>query len=244
MSETQNAMNDTAPPEVRLDLQRKARIGIAEAILCANKTVDHLCDIVTKLSHQTDCFLLTRLGPDVFAQFPLAIKERLDYDALSRTALLGPIPTPRASADIVIVAAGTSDASVVHEASRTLRCAGHSATLIFDVGVAGLWRLMEKIEVINAHRVVIAVAGMDAALPTVLGGLTALPLIGVPTSTGYGVSRGGETALNAMLASCSAGISVVNIDNGYGAACAAMRIVAQLDIAWSKARSGSSVHSP
>ncbi len=237
-------MKDAAPPEVQLDLKRKSRIGIAEAILCANKTVDQLSDIVTKLSKQTDCFLFTRLGAHVFAELPPTVRQQLDYDVLSRTALLGPVPVPRAHVDIVIVAAGTSDASVVHEASRTLRCAGHSATLIFDVGVAGLWRLLEKIDAINSHRVVIAVAGMDAALPTVLGGLTPLPIIGVPTSTGYGVSKVGETALNAMLASCSAGISVVNIDNGYGAACAALRVLSQIDIARSKTDSGSSARSP
>jgi len=124
-----------------------------------------------------------------------------------------------------VVAAGTSDASVAREAARTLTYYGESPAEITDVGVAGLWRLLERIEEIRTMKVVIAVAGMDAALPTVIGGLVAAPVIGVPTSVGYGASENGQTALKAMLASCSPGLTVTNIDNGYGAACAALRIL-------------------
>jgi NCAIR mutase (PurE)-related protein len=126
---------------------------------------------------------------------------------------------------VAVVCAGTSDVAVAREAARTLRYYGEGAVEISDVGVAGLWRLLERIEEIRKHRIVIAVAGMDAALPTVIGGLVSGVVIGVPTSVGYGVSNGGQTALNAMLASCSSGLVVANIDNGFGAACAALRIL-------------------
>ncbi len=126
---------------------------------------------------------------------------------------------------VAIVAAGTSDARVAREAQRTLRHAGVDAEAIADVGVAGLWRLMARIEEIRRFPIVIAVAGMDAALASVLGGLAPGALIAVPTSVGYGAAEGGRTALNAMLASCAPGVVVCNIDNGYGAACAALRIL-------------------
>ena len=117
------------------------------------------------------------------------------------------------------------DAAVAREAARTLAYYGESPAEITDVGVAGLWRLLERIEGIRGMKVVIAVAGMDAALPTVIGGLISAPVIGVPTSVGYGAAEGGQTALKAMLASCAPGLTVTNIDNGYGAACAALRIL-------------------
>jgi NCAIR mutase (PurE)-related protein len=126
---------------------------------------------------------------------------------------------------VAIVAAGTSDAPAAREAERTLRHAGVGASVIIDVGVAGLWRLMDRIEEIRRFPVVIAVAGMDAALASVLGGLYGGSLICVPTSVGYGAAEEGRTALNAMLASCAPGIVVTNIDNGYGAACAVLRML-------------------
>ena len=126
---------------------------------------------------------------------------------------------------VAIVAAGTADSPVAREAARTLRHEGVEATLVSDVGVAGLWRLMERIAEIARHPVVIAVAGMDAALASVLGGLVPGAVIAVPTSTGYGAAEAGRTALNAMLASCAPGVTVCNIDNGYGAAAAALRIL-------------------
>jgi NCAIR mutase (PurE)-related protein len=124
-----------------------------------------------------------------------------------------------------VVAAGTSDVAVAREAARTLRYYGEPVAEITDVGVAGLWRLLERIEEIRRMKVIVAVAGMDAALPTVIGGLVSSPVIGVPTSVGYGVAEDGRTALHAMLASCAPGLVVTNIDNGYGAACAALRIL-------------------
>ncbi len=114
---------------------------------------------------------------------------------------------------------------VAREVARTLSYYGEAPLEINDVGVAGLWRLLERIEEIRGMRVIVAVAGMDAALPTVIGGLVSAPVIGVPTSVGYGVAEGGQTALKSMLASCAPGLTVTNIDNGYGAACAALRIL-------------------
>ena len=132
---------------------------------------------------------------------------------------------PAGTARVAVVTAGTSDAGPAREAVRTLAFNGHATTLIMDIGVAGLWRLTERVDEIAAHPVVIAVAGMDAALPSVLGGLVGSLVIAVPTSTGYGAARGGETALASCLTSCAPGIVVCNIDNGYGAACAAMRML-------------------
>ena len=131
----------------------------------------------------------------------------------------------RLPARIAIVAAGTSDASAAREALRTLAFEGEAATLIIDVGVAGLWRLAERIDEIRRHRAIIAVAGMEGALFSVLAGLVAAPVIAVPTSIGYGIARHGRTALAAALASCATGLVVVNVDNGFGAAQAALRMV-------------------
>ena len=147
---------------------------------------------------------------------------------LSRTAIFGdPHPT-LAMAPVAIVMAGTSDLPVGREAARTLAFAGQPYREFTDIGVAGLWRLLERIEEIRSAPVVIVAAGMDAALVSVVGGLVSSPVIALPTSVGYGVATGGATALHASLASCAPGISVVNIDNGYGAACAALQILRAL----------------
>jgi NCAIR mutase (PurE)-related protein len=129
---------------------------------------------------------------------------------------------------VAIVSGGSSDVPIASEAKKTLEYYGVNSLMISDVGVAGLWRLTERLQDIQNHKVVICIAGMDAALPTVLGGLISSALIAVPTSVGYGMAEGGETALRALLVSCAPGISVVNIDNGYGAACAAIRILNQI----------------
>jgi len=149
---------------------------------------------------------------------------QLEFDPLSRTAILGQPHRARLTAPVAIVMAGTSDLPVGREAARTLAFAGQPYREYSDVGVAGLWRLLERIEDIRSSPVVIVAAGMDAALVSVVGGLVSSAVIALPTSVGYGVAKGGATALHAALASCAPGISVVNIDNGYGAACAALRI--------------------
>ena len=211
------------------DHDRHRRIGLPEAVLCEGKPVDAIIEIADELSNPSpQPLLLTRLSKEKHAQLPQRIKDQLDFHPLSRTAYLNGRTSNVWPAKIAVVSAGTSDLAVAWEAARTLEFMGVSAGMFADLGVAGLWRLQSRIEEICAHDIVIIVAGMDAALAAVLGGLCGRPLIAVPTSVGYGVAEDGRTALHSMLVSCSPGITVVNIDNGYGAACGALRILASL----------------
>jgi len=215
----------TLHKDIMLDFAREARTGLDEAVFCAGKTVAHIAEILRQVENRNARILLTRLEPEQFSSLPVSQQEKIDYEPLSRTGYFAnPHPVVE-TRRVAVVAAGTSEVSVAREAARTLTYYGEVPTEISDVGVAGLWRLLERIEEIRSMKVVIAVAGMDAALPTVVGGLLGAPVIGVPTSVGYGASEGGQTALKAMLASCSPGLTVTNIDNGYGAACAALRIL-------------------
>ena len=213
----------SAPNAITLDLERRARIGIEEAVLCESKTPEQLAEILRRADEAGRSLLLTRLDAAHRDTLPAALAERIDYEALSRTGFFGTVAAPSGAARVAIVSAGTSDQPVSREAARTLAYHGHPSVEIGDVGVAGLWRLMDRIDEIRAFPVVIVAAGMDAALPSVLGGLVPGMVIAVPTSTGYGIAKGGATAMMAMLASCAPGVAVVNIDNGYGAACAALR---------------------
>ena len=213
--------------DIRLDLAREARIGIAEAVYCAGKSTDQLARIIAM--DQASRRLFTRLAPEQVAALPAEAAERLTYDPLSRTAVTGAMPPVSGPARVAIVAAGTSDLPIVAEVERTLAFHGQTATQFLDCGVAGLWRLLEQQAAIGRHPVVIAVAGMEGALFSVLGGLVRGVLIAVPSAVGYGVADGGRTALHAALASCAPGIAVVNIANGYGAACAALRVLGALD---------------
>lgn len=217
-----------ATNEVTLDFQRAARIGFEEAIFCQGKTVAHLTEILEQARDKQAGLLLTRLSAEQLDALPHGLRSALDYEPVSRTAFFGAVKPAPGPARVAVVAAGSSDAFVTREVTRTLRYSGEASTLIHDVGVAGLWRLLDKLEVIAAHPVVVVAAGMDAALPTVVGGLVGSVIIAVPTSTGYGVAAGGTSALHSMLASCAPGISVMNIDNGYGAACAALRVLRAL----------------
>lgn len=210
------------------DHDRLERIGMPEAVLCGTKSVDQVREIAIELAQSTDePRLFTRMTDEQLDGLPDALRQRLDDDRLSRTAMInGTLPTRPGR--VAVVAAGTSDASVAAEAARTLQFSGVHRELIVDVGVAGLWRLEARLDEIREADVVIAVAGMDAALVSVLGGLVAAPVIAAPTSVGYGVAAGGTTALNSALASCAQGVTVVNIDNGFGAACAAVRMLSLL----------------
>jgi pyridinium-3,5-biscarboxylic acid mononucleotide synthase len=214
-----------ASSDIKLDLERSARLGFDEAIFCAAKTVLHLTQVLDHAQEKRARMLLTRLSPEQHAQLPEAHRAHIDFEPISRTGFYGAPHELAGEPRVAVVAAGTSDVPVSREAARTLRYYGVPSAEISDVGVAGLWRLLERIEEIRRMPVVIAVAGMDAALPTVIGGLVGSVVIGVPTSVGYGVASGGHSALNAMLASCAPGLVVMNIDNGYGAACAALRIL-------------------
>ncbi len=209
-------------PEFVLDPERTRRIGLPEAIFCAGKSPAQIAAI---LQTATTPLLLTRLDPDRLAALPAPLRHALDYDPHSRTGFHGEPQPVAGPADVAVVTAGTSDLPVAREAERTLRFQGRAALLVADVGVAGLWRLMRRLPELQAMRVLIVAAGMDAALPSVLAGLVGGVVIAVPTSVGYGVAAGGHAALNAILASCAPGIVSVNIDNGYGAACAALRVL-------------------
>ena len=211
--------------EFRLDWARETRTGTSEAVLCEPKTPAQIEAIVGHAHDAGRRLLLTRLAERKFGRLAAAARDRLDYDAPSRTAILGGLPALRHSARIAIVCGGTSDAPVAYEAARTLAFQGEQATLVADVGVAGLWRLLERLDEIRRHRVVIAIAGMEGALFSVLAGLVHCPVLAVPRSVGYGVGGGGRTALRAALASCASGLVVVNIDNGFGAAHAALRML-------------------
>ena len=215
-------MTDNLTTEFEMDWARGARTGIAEAVFCENKTVEQIAGILTAAAEQP--LLLTRLGIEKYRELPETLRNRLDYDASSRTAFHGFIQKPQPSG-VGIVCAGTSDLSVAREAQRTLAFHGHAAPIICDVGVAGLWRLMNRLEEIRTFTAIIAVAGMEGALFSVLAGLVKAPVIAVPTSVGYGVAAQGRAALSSALASCASGLVCVNIDNGFGAACAVLRIL-------------------
>lgn len=211
--------------EIDLDFERAERIGLEEAIYCAGKSSAQIGEILKAAAARATPLLLTRLDPERLAGLPAELASAIDYCAVSRTGFFGPLRAVEGPAQVAIVAAGTSDTPVAREAERVLRYQGQAASMILDVGVAGLHRLTRRLEEIRAHPVVIVCAGMDAALASVLGGLVSGPVIAVPTSVGYGAADGGKTALNAMLVSCAPGLTVVNIDNGYGAACAALRLL-------------------
>jgi hypothetical protein len=209
--------------EVKLDFQRAGRLGFGEAVFCAQKTPAQIDEILGQGREQGTDLLLTRLDEGKLAALAPGYREGIDHHSTSRTAFFDHRPREISASQVSVVTAGTSDAGPAWEALRTLEFHGVGTTPVFDVGVAGIWRLMDRVDEIARHPVVIAVAGMDAALPSVLGGLVPGVVIAVPTSAGYGVARDGETALFSCLASCAPGVVVCNIDNGYGAACAAIR---------------------
>jgi pyridinium-3,5-biscarboxylic acid mononucleotide synthase len=211
--------------EINLDHDRTRRIGFAEAVYSASKSIDQLTEILNQSAERETAMLLTRLSPAQFDALPGKYQSSLDYDPVSQTAFFGQLKPFGIGAEIAVITAGTSDVPVALEAARTLRFYGHEVLTVNDLGVAGIWRLFERLESLKQMSVVIVVAGMDGALPSVVAGLVSGCVIAVPTSVGYGVANGGQTALNAALASCAPGLVAVNIDNGYGAACAALRIV-------------------
>jgi NCAIR mutase (PurE)-related protein len=213
--------------DFEIDWERERRTGIPEAVLCAFKSVSQIEAILAAAVNADRRLLFTRLDPEVFSALEPESRARLDnYDPLSRTAWHGPsIGEGDLKPGVGIVAAGTSDLPIAAEAARTLAFLGFQAPVIADVGVAGLWRLMRRLDEIRCHRIVIAVAGMEGALFSVLAGLIDAPVIAVPASVGYGVSAGGMAALHSALASCAPGVLTVNIDNGFGAAVAAVKMM-------------------
>jgi NCAIR mutase (PurE)-related protein len=207
-----------------MDWDRASRTGLGEAVMCESKTPELIQHVLHLAEAKQQTLLFTRLKPDV-AEILHCDGGTFDYDPISRTAIYQPVQHEAVvrAVRIGVISAGSSDLPVAKEAVRTLAYYGITATEIYDIGVAGLWRLQDKLAVLRTQQILICVAGMDGALPTVLAGLLPNLIIAVPTSTGYGMTRGGETALNALLCSCAQGLVVVNIDNGFGAACAALR---------------------
>jgi pyridinium-3,5-biscarboxylic acid mononucleotide synthase len=211
--------------EFTFDFGRRERIGLAEAVLCQGKTTSQISNALALARAQDVPLLLTRLAAEAFEALEPTERIEIDYDPLSRTGLFGRIDDPLTKGTIAVVTGGTSDLAVAREAVRTLAFYGVGAHEITDVGVAGLWRILQHEAELKAYPIVIVAAGMEGALFSVIGGLVGGLVIAVPTSNGYGVARGGETALSAALTSCAPGLVAVNIDNGYGAACAALRVI-------------------
>lgn len=210
--------------EFELDWARVARTGTAEAVLCTGKSPEQIAAILRAVREASGRILLTRLGPERHAALPQELRQGLDYDPLSGTGVWGAMPA-FIEGRVIVVAAGTSDMPVAAEAARTLAFHGVATPIIADVGVAGLWRLMDRLDEIRRYDVIIVAAGMEGALFGVVAGLVKAPVIAVPVSVGYGVGAGGHAALTAALASCAPGVVAVNIDNGFGAAVAAIKML-------------------
>jgi NCAIR mutase (PurE)-related protein len=207
----------------RLDVDRASRTGDPEVVYGAGKDPAHVVELLTTLhaAHPERAVLATRLADPALAAVAAELPAA-ELDPVARAATLGPKPEPRGR--VAIVSAGTSDAPVAREAALTAQVFGAGAELINDVGVAGLHRVLGVRDRLAGADCLIVVAGMEGALPSVVGGLTGVPLVAVPTSVGYGASFGGLAALLAMLNSCAPGVTVVNIDNGFGAGVFAARV--------------------
>ena len=200
----------------RLDHHRALRKGFPEVVFCEGKRVDHIVEIMEKLEQKHSSILATRASSEVYE----AVAARLPaakYFAEARMIQLGVNGHQPTENSVLVVCAGTADVPVAEEAAVTAAALGSRIERLYDVGVAGVHRLLAARETLNAANVIIVVAGMDGALPTLVGGLVAAPVIAVPTSVGYGTGLGGTAALMTMLNACAPGIAVVNIDNGFGA---------------------------
>ena len=211
--------------EVRFDWDRVARTGVAEAVFAEGKSDEQILSVLRQALEKRHPVLVTRLTAAQFEAVQPHCGAALDYDPVSRTAILGEPLALRGGGSVGVVCAGSSDLPVALEARRSLRYLGIESQLYADVGVAGLWRLMSVAEELRRHAVLIAVAGMEGSLFSVLSGLVPGIVIAVPTSVGYGVAAGGRVALHSALSSCSPGVVCVNIDNGFGAAAAARKML-------------------
>lgn len=200
----------------KVDMHRGVRQGVPEIIYGAGKTKEQILGIArTMLQNGQKTVLVTRMSGEaaefVSKELPIA------YNELAKTGVIGVMPEPDGKGKVVVASGGTSDMPVAEEAAVTAEVLGNTVTRLYDVGVSGIHRLLSHMEDIMSARVIVAVAGMEGALPSVIGGLADCPVIAVPTSVGYGASLGGIAALLSMLNSCASGVSVVNIDNGFGA---------------------------
>jgi NCAIR mutase (PurE)-related protein len=210
-----------------MDWDRENRTGLAEAVFAPGKTSAQLAGLIAEARTSNRALLITRLTEEKHAALASVDRDGLDFCATSLTAIVG---TPREAAPdagtVGIVTGGMADLPAATEAQRSLSFGGVATELVVDVGVAGLWRLMDRLDDLRRYDVLIAVAGMEGALFSVLAGLVRAPIIALPVSCGTGVAEGGNLALNSALGSCAPGLVAVNIDNGFGAAQAAMRIMA------------------
>jgi NCAIR mutase (PurE)-related protein len=207
----------------KIDNHRSLRNGYPEVIYGEHKSAGQVVDIFQAMLKNKSNILATRISTEIAAKIS-AICPTVTHNSMARTLFYEHQALPKTESTIVIVTAGTADLPVAEEAKVTARALGNKVTLIADVGVAGIHRLFASIDVIRHARVVIVIAGMEGALASVIAGLVEIPVIAVPTSVGYGASFGGLSALLAMLTSCANGVTVVNIDNGFGAAFAASQI--------------------
>ena len=216
---------DVASVAARLDHHRALRLGFPEVVFCEGKSVQQTVEICARLAARGGGFLATRA--DQAKQEALALTHpRAHVNALARTVHLEAVQpiAIKTYGPVLVATAGTGDIPVAEEAAVTARAFGNAVEQLYDVGVAGIHRLFRESDALGRAAIIIVVAGMEGALASVVGGLVSVPVIAVPTSVGYGASFGGLAALLAMLNSCASGITVVNIDNGFGAACAATRI--------------------
>jgi len=218
--------------QANLDLNRRTRLGMVEAVWGQNKRADQIAEILCDLVAAGETALVTRVSPSKAATVTRLVREggpgqpAVTHHPEARCLTAPCLPEARPEkGHVVVVTGGTSDQVVAQEARLSLRCHGISCALMEDVGVAGLHRLLDRLSILQEASLLIVCAGMEGALPTVVAGLLPQPVIAVPISVGYGVSSGGQAALQGMLASCAPGLTVVNIDNGYGAAMAALRIL-------------------
>ncbi len=208
-----------------VDHHRALRQGVPEVIFGEKKTVEQIAAISAELARAGQNVLVTRVDPDKAAAL-LALMPGFTHAAMARTLWLGSHPVaPRSRGPVAVVTAGTSDISVAEEAIETLKAVGLEPVRFYDIGVAGIHRLLHRLEELRKAAAVICIAGMEGALPSVVGGLVSTPIVAVPTSVGYGTALAGFTPLFAMLTSCASGVVVVNIDSGFGAAMAVHRIL-------------------
>lgn len=221
--DTLNRLPYTELGFAKLDSHRALRKGFPEVIYCEGKRTDQILAIMERLAQGAGPVLATRASPGIYA----AVSEKIPgvrYHDLARAMVYEPQPLPRRKGTILVVSAGTSDLPVAEEAVVTAEVMGNPVERLYDVGVAGLHRLLAHLDSLLAARVLIVVAGMEGALPSVVGGLVRRPVIAVPTSVGYGAAFGGLAALLGMLNTCASGVTVVNIDNGFGAGYAASQM--------------------
>ena len=211
--------------DIKFDFQRRERIGLIEAIWGADKSIDQLKRVSDEVLEKKEIVFITRIDKEK-AKNLLDIYEDAKFYEEANCLIIGQnFNKYSTNKKVAIISGGSSDLAVTLEAKLSLEIYGVRCQSFIDVGVAGLHRLLSQLDEINNYDVLIVCAGMEGALATIIGGLLPQPIIAVPVSVGYGVSKNGETALNSMLSSCSPGIAVMNIDNGYGAAMAALRII-------------------